>query len=662
MFEETDVAQLKSWLIRRLENISDADSEILSDYVLALLRHDQPAEEVKRMCLEQLEDFLHEHNERFVDDVFAALANKSYLPASKVSTPGPTAQVRQIGLDHGGNQSQPYDPHQPYLPAYGNQPQQQQQQQPEEGGFGLTQQAEEVSTTPGFSNVNRLQPTGLQELSGGLGKRGELPPHILSWQSNAAAGRGFVQKKKGRCRSYDEQGYCMKGDMCPYEHGQERIIVSDTQSPGQRRVYQKGFQHGGRRRAENAAFVTGPSTDPNNTTLVVEKIPEENFSLEQIRSVFEAFAPVQDISLDAERRSAVVSFFTHEDAVKAWTSPTPVFQNRFVKVFWKRTDEEAASRGRAQNHAISKKRSGSEAPEIDVAEITQRQAEKQREYEERMAKKREYEERMAEINRQSEDLRKKQEQEREVLLAKIRQKEENERASRGESIPSSEGGGGMDVDSVSLASSTTEALKSKLEQLKAEAAKLGVSVPESESPTYASRGGRGGPFRSRGRGSYRAAYSFRGRGGLPVMNTARSNLDLRTKKVAVLGLKDSAMESFAGYLLGIGEYENIEPHPTENDGKIVTFKDRATAEKFYYAGPEIAEVGNVKYGWYNPPVPAPTTVAAATVQIADTEMDMDEDEEEFRRNNQAAWNGNGDQAPVGHEITNMANDDDGDVY
>jgi len=37
---------------------SDADSDVLADYVLALLRHDQPVEEVRKLCIDQLEDFL----------------------------------------------------------------------------------------------------------------------------------------------------------------------------------------------------------------------------------------------------------------------------------------------------------------------------------------------------------------------------------------------------------------------------------------------------------------------------------------------------------------------------------------------------------------------------------------------------------------------------
>ncbi|KAK9372729.1 uncharacterized protein V1513DRAFT_404617 [Lipomyces chichibuensis] len=649
MFEETSIAHLKSWLIQRLENISDADSEILSDYVLALLRHDQPAEEVKRMCLEQLEDFLHEHTPVFVEDVFAALTSKAYMPASRVPTPAPAAQVGEIPQDQGVvQQSQPNEHHLPFSTAYLGKARQQGFVPMQEGG---------ISPAPAISDIIP-QAGAFQVISRAPGQFGQQQGRgYQSWQRNAASAPGVVQKKKGRCRSYDEKGYCMKGDMCPYEHGQERIIVSGTQPPAERRMNQKA-QRGGRRRPDTMQFVNGPSTDPNNIALVVEKIPEENFSLEQIRSVFEAFAPVQDVSLDEEHHSAVVSYFTHDDAVKAWKSPVPVFQNRFVKVFWKRTDAEAATRTQGNVHPVSKKRSASPAHEIDVAEITQRQAEKQREYEERMAKKREHEERMAEIKRQSEELRKKQELEREALLAKIRQKEESEHV---QSIGSSESG--MEVDSVSAPSSTTQALKSKLEQLKAEAAKLGVSVPEPESPAsqqyYSPRGGRS--FRSRGQGSYRGTYSPRGSGGLPVMNTARSNLDLRTKKVAVLGLRDSAMEGFAGYLLGVGEYENIEPHPTEADAKIVTFKDRVTAEKFYFAGPEIAEVGNVKYSWYNPPAPAPTTVASS--KNVDTEMDEEEEEEEeFRRNNQAAWNGNGDEARVGHEVIDMADEDDGDVY
>lgn len=34
-----------------------------------------------------------------------------------------------------------------------------------------------------------------------------------------------VQVKKERCNSYDQKGYCLQGDLCPFEHGADRIVM-----------------------------------------------------------------------------------------------------------------------------------------------------------------------------------------------------------------------------------------------------------------------------------------------------------------------------------------------------------------------------------------------------------------------------------------------------
>jgi hypothetical protein len=41
-------------------NSSDADSDVLADYVLALVRSDAPDEDIKRLSIDNLEDFLKE--------------------------------------------------------------------------------------------------------------------------------------------------------------------------------------------------------------------------------------------------------------------------------------------------------------------------------------------------------------------------------------------------------------------------------------------------------------------------------------------------------------------------------------------------------------------------------------------------------------------------
>lgn len=58
LFAEPDSPLLKRYLINRLESASEADPDVLSDYILALLQHDQPPAEVMATCITQLADFM----------------------------------------------------------------------------------------------------------------------------------------------------------------------------------------------------------------------------------------------------------------------------------------------------------------------------------------------------------------------------------------------------------------------------------------------------------------------------------------------------------------------------------------------------------------------------------------------------------------------------
>ncbi|XP_043928850.1 RNA-binding protein 26 isoform X2 [Protopterus annectens] len=43
-------------------------------------------------------------------------------------------------------------------------------------------------------------------------------------------GTGSLPKK--RCRDYDEKGFCMRGDMCPFDHGSDPVVVEKVTLPG----------------------------------------------------------------------------------------------------------------------------------------------------------------------------------------------------------------------------------------------------------------------------------------------------------------------------------------------------------------------------------------------------------------------------------------------
>ncbi|XP_074285201.1 zinc finger CCCH domain-containing protein 41 isoform X2 [Silene latifolia] len=76
-------------------------------------------------------------------------------------------------------------------------------------GFGL------VPTIPNGS-INAINPLGLQG--------------ILGPQMNPSMNMGIQRQ---RCRDFEERGFCLRGDMCPMEHGVNRIVVEDVQSLSQ---------------------------------------------------------------------------------------------------------------------------------------------------------------------------------------------------------------------------------------------------------------------------------------------------------------------------------------------------------------------------------------------------------------------------------------------
>ncbi|KAF5799674.1 putative transcription factor C3H family [Helianthus annuus] len=91
----------------------------------------------------------------------------------------------------------------------------------------------------GLSTVSNAYGTswGAFGLVPGLPNGGMDPLHPLGLQGayrsiNPSMNMGLGLKRQ-RCRDFEEQGFCLRGDMCPMEHGVNRIVVEDVQSLSQ---------------------------------------------------------------------------------------------------------------------------------------------------------------------------------------------------------------------------------------------------------------------------------------------------------------------------------------------------------------------------------------------------------------------------------------------
>ncbi|CAL8350254.1 unnamed protein product [Merluccius merluccius] len=85
---------LKTWLSKTLEPICDADPSALAKYVVALVKKDKSEKELKALCIDQLDVFLQKETQIFVDKLFEAVGNRSYLPPSEQQAPAIKTELK----------------------------------------------------------------------------------------------------------------------------------------------------------------------------------------------------------------------------------------------------------------------------------------------------------------------------------------------------------------------------------------------------------------------------------------------------------------------------------------------------------------------------------------------------------------------------------------
>jgi uncharacterized protein YfcZ (UPF0381/DUF406 family) len=406
-----------------------------------------------------------------------------------------------------------------------------------------------------------------------------IPP--IAPNQQASPRQAQPRGRKGRCRDYDKKGYCALGSACTYEHGGEIVLPPTVEgTPNPLTPYSTALQNPCAPTSWRAQSVTdgkipeydpnqaslalqrtdshaqsssslghhesthrrqpsarqrapfsqaGPSYDLSNSTIVVEQIPEENFSEDDVRHFFSQFGNILDVNMQAYKRLAIVKYDDHSAAQRAYDSPKVIFDNRFVKVYWYKPDSVPVPPTNSAKDKLTASRVSADIPTIynedeemlDAEEVEKRQAEAQKAFEERQKKAREAAARLEEVEK------------------KLQEKEEEMRRFREKLAKKS-----TTKNGTAASKSDETDLLAQLSSLQAEAQNLGNSTDyATQAPRGGSRGGyRGrGYFPPRGRGSnpYRGGYRGRGLVGVPFGGgrSAVKRLDNRPRRVAIAGFE-----------------------------------------------------------------------------------------------------------------------------
>ncbi|KAA1133073.1 RNA-binding protein 26 [Puccinia graminis f. sp. tritici] len=388
ILEQKQSDYLKQWMVQKLKPICDADHEVLSEYVMALLRHDQSENQLRSSCLKQLEDFLQQDTKLFVTDLFDHLRtfgafNGSYQPPEINLSASVLLRKRSLAVDE------------PYLLPNNNQLDN--QHRPSQSSTAPIPQYTPTQSHPSFLHFPEPQSNLINPLpSFNPSSHTQQPPYN---NTNTNQPRNSKRPRRSICRDYHYRGYCARGSSCHFSHDDRdqdasssstqssayfsKTLPAETQpttappsatciplvfsstsvgqqipglggpltipydlpipsfsssNPPEQQSGNDQSNHYNSRHPDRSTRFNGPTSNTRKpfTTLFIENIPQSSLSDRAVREYFSMFGPLTNVTLDVHNSQAQVTFKSTDDAKRAYSSPEPVFNNRFVRIHIKR--------------------------------------------------------------------------------------------------------------------------------------------------------------------------------------------------------------------------------------------------------------------------------------------------------------------------------------
>jgi hypothetical protein len=243
--------------------------------------------------------------------------------------------------------------------------------------------------------------------------------------------------KKERCQYFDEHGYCMRGETCPYSHIKQK---PDEETPYKTGGCTSDAEASGKPSRKMAAYPCRLPNTPltkddeprlsSDCTIYVDHIPGKNFDWGQIMDQFRQFGSIVKVKMSGTS-SASVRFSNAAAAARAIESPKAVLDSRQIVVTSTSSSDHKSSYV-PEDPGLSTSPEGlSSTPEehpepltpaddieIDIEAVRVEQAIKQEEHKARQAVLKKTENESARIARLSAEVGAKLEAERAKLLEK----------------------------------------------------------------------------------------------------------------------------------------------------------------------------------------------------------------------------------------------------
>ncbi|XP_060843281.1 LOW QUALITY PROTEIN: RNA-binding protein 26 [Rhopalosiphum padi] len=246
-----DPERFKTWLTAVLGPICEADPAALAKYIFALLKRDRPINELQKFLQSQLEEFLNNDTEGFTVLLVETLRNESYL------IDDPVEIKCEIAVTSSGEKSDTGEKQTIDKPIIKD------DEKPRSRSRSLVLSRSPRTKDVKFTRSKRYRRddhtsdedderesyrkyryhgrswSPRRSKSPKFKRRFRSPKNRSRSQSGSPVKKpkedifaefkkseGIEKKTLGRCVDFDEKGYCMKGDLCVYDHGKDPVVLA----------------------------------------------------------------------------------------------------------------------------------------------------------------------------------------------------------------------------------------------------------------------------------------------------------------------------------------------------------------------------------------------------------------------------------------------------
>jgi len=150
-------------------------------------------------------------------------------------------------------------------------------------------------------------------------------------------------------------------------------------------------------------------------SLMIENIPDDKCNLDSINQFFKRFGTVVNIKVQPNQKNAIIQFSRTAEATAAIRSPDPIFENRFVKIFYLPTQDNNTPQ--ASVEAI--RPTVAPITKVDPAPVPDAVVEEQRRKFSELLKAKEKVKLATDIQKKKKELVEKQIQQQKAILAKL---------------------------------------------------------------------------------------------------------------------------------------------------------------------------------------------------------------------------------------------------